>query len=108
MARLHSVVWHLKAAWQAARIGMAVALVAGILLALMLPVTGVWLVVAVAAGCLAAGLLLALLAKPPSTSGDPMVALETAGAANQVGHALLRAGLLLGAMALGLAVGALR
>jgi hypothetical protein len=96
--------WHAEAAWRAGRVGAVVALVAGFLLPLLLPAQGVWLVFAVASICLLAGLTLAWAAPSSHKPGEPQVALETAGPAHQVAHALLRAALLLGALGLGLAV----
>jgi hypothetical protein len=98
--------WHARAAWRAGRIAAAIAFVGGLLLPLLLEVDGQWLVLAVAAGCaLAAVSVLVAAPDVKSPARDVLVALEAAGAANQVAHALLRAALLLTALAAGLAVG---
>lgn len=95
--------WHVRAAWRAGRVAALIALVGGLLLPMLLDVDGRWLVLAVAAGLALAGL--ALLAAAPevtSPAKDVLAALEAAGAANQVAHALFRATFLLSALGIGL------
>lgn len=101
--------WHVRLAWRSSSVAVAVAGLGGALLPQLLPVTEAWLVAAVAV--LAALLAFALVAAgsrgPVPDVADVDAALEGAATKDLVAHALARAALLLGALALGLAIGSL-
>jgi hypothetical protein len=96
--------WHSRNALRASRFGTVAALVGGGLAAVVLPVRGAWLAALVAGGCVVGALLCVVIAghRPlPDASLEIGPALEKVGAADQVGHGLARAGLVLAAFALG-------
>lgn len=102
--------WHAGLAWRASRIAALMAGVGGTLLRLVLPVQDVWVAGAVAgASALVALALIAIAEKRhapiPAEVRDPAAALEKVGAADQAAHALARAALVLGAFAVGVALG---
>jgi hypothetical protein len=100
-------------AWRASRLGALVGLVGGFLLHTVLPVRGGWLAGLVALACVGAGFLCVAWAgtRPahplPDTSMDVGAALEKVGTADQVGHGLARAALVLAGFSLGLWLGSL-
>lgn len=100
--------WHVHVAWRTSRVTAAAALLGGLVLPTLLPVTQAWLVAAVAASAaLLAVVLVAIDGDPPTGSSEPEAALERAGTRALLAHAVLRAALILGALAAGLAIGGL-
>lgn len=101
--------WHVRLAARASRTTATVAGVGGLALPFLLPVTEAWLVAAVAilAALLAVGVVAFARHDLPPERGDLEAALEGAGTADLVAHALVRAAFVLGALALGLALGGL-
>jgi hypothetical protein len=99
---------HLRLAFQASRTSAAIAAAAGVALPLLVPVTQAWLVaiVATSAAVVAVGLI-AFGRHDPSEVADVEAALERTDANGLVAHALLRAALVLAALATGLALGGL-
>lgn len=108
---VHRLAVHVLLALRASRATAVIALIGGIALPLLLPVTQAWLVasVAVLAALIAAGLIAFDRdgSNGPSGVADIEAALERATTPGLLAHALLRAALVLGALATGLALGGL-
>ena len=106
---LRRLAWHVRAAWRASRVAVPVAAAGGVLLRLVLPVQDAWLAAAVAAtAALLAVVVLALgeaRRAPLPRAADPDAAVEQMAAPDLVGLVLARASMVLGAFALGLALG---
>jgi uncharacterized membrane protein len=101
--------WHLRLAARATRATVVIAGLGGVALPFLLPVTEAWLVGAVAmlAALLAVGIMATPSHQPPPDLADVDAALEGVETRNRVAHSLLRAAFVLGALALGLALGGL-
>lgn len=109
MAFAAHVGWHLRLALRISRWAMGLAFLGGLLARLALPVQDGWIAGAVAGG--AALLFLGILALGSRGPARPLppptqeAALEQARGADHIAHALARAALVLGAFAIGLALG---
>lgn len=101
--------WHVRLAARASRATTVAAGLGGVALPFLLAVTEAWLVGAVAmlAALLAIGIVAFPGRQPPPDLADVDAALEGARTADLVAHALTRAAFILGALALGLALGGL-
>lgn len=104
------VAWHAGLAWRSSRWSILFAFGGGLAIRFLLPVEDAWVAAAVAGGAAALALALILLGEARSTRlpagmKDPLAALEAAGPADQVAHALARAALVLAAFAAGVGLG---